>query len=188
MSGTPDDEKLEEECVKSLNTENDLINHRLTWLLAGQPLLLLAYANLVSVKVAQTEQFVAAGARQSAVYWLPWIGFGSALAVWTGVIAATVAFRIVTLRRPSRRFGVHWATTITGFVPPLLIPPLLMCGWLLVRDTVEVRAQTVQQQVGRFQVIQLPTTTGAISAMLDTATGKLTREDDATSFGKALTE
>lgn len=125
---TPE-EKAEQQYIKSADTENELINHRLGWLLAGQPLLFLAYANLVTAKLGGNEVFAADNTRKAAMTWVPLLGMGSALAVWIGVLGAIIAYFIITNRRPSRKVGVHLATTLMGFAPAFFIPLLFAIGW-----------------------------------------------------------
>lgn len=131
---TPE-EKAEEQYTKSADTENELINHRLGWLLAGQPLLFLAYANLVTAKLGANEQFPADQTRKVALAWVPLLGMGSALAVWVGVLGAIIAYFIITRRRPSRKVGVHLVTTLMGFAPAFVIPLLFAIGWWAIRQS-----------------------------------------------------
>jgi len=130
---TPE-EKAEERYLERTDIENELINHRLGWLLAGQPLLFLAYANLVTAKLGGGEHFPADNIRTVALAWIPLLGMGSALAVWVGVLGAILAYFLITRDRPSRTAGVHLITTLMGFTPPFVIPLLFAAGWCAVRQ------------------------------------------------------
>jgi hypothetical protein len=111
--------------------EDTVIYHRLTWLLAGQPLLFLAYATVVTAKTANGEQLVIPGPAISlAAKYLPWAGGFMAFFVWLGVLGAVLALIRLTERRKSRRVaGVSLCTTVLGLVPPVLIPLLLAGIW-----------------------------------------------------------
>jgi hypothetical protein len=115
--------------VGNLDTENELIHHRLSWLLAGQSLLLLAFGNLVSARVSDdAANTVAFEMRERALKYIPRVGFWSAFVVLVGVLAAIVAF-VMIIRRDGRSFGVHWTTTILGFVPSVGLPLIFMIAW-----------------------------------------------------------
>lgn len=157
-----------------LDTENELIHHRLTWLLAGQPLLLLAYANVSTTKLAPGERFISDATRGAMVEWIPFVGWWSSLAVLVGVIAAQIAFTIILLRPPKKTFGVHWTTTVLGHIPPLAIPFICMVAWSAIASAQRVSIESpLPPTNGRFTAIEIRNSSGTHTAILDSATGEL---------------
>ena len=116
--------------------EDGLVNHRLTWLLAGQPLLFLAYATAATVKQGQTEKLLSEDARQATLFWIPIAGIALSAAVWIGVWGAVLALMVLRNRRDAkiRHAGISDFTTFLGLVPPVAIPPtLIVVWWFLIR-------------------------------------------------------
>lgn len=109
--------------------EDDLINQRLTWLIASQSLLFAGYAVLLTAereKVEASKHLLDALAK-----WLPLLGVGLAALAFIGVLAAVVASTILKVRYKRPTFGVHWSTTWAGWVVALLFPVLFAAAWLL---------------------------------------------------------
>ena len=126
----PLDRKLDDkEYFELTHHEDGVINHRLTWLLAGQPLLFLAYVTVAG----STAQRPAGGynrALDEALIWIPRVGCGMATAVLLGVIGAALAIRKLTkLRATGHGAGVSFLTTLLGLTPPVAIPLLLAYAW-----------------------------------------------------------
>ncbi|MFO0954753.1 MAG: hypothetical protein U0835_27040 [Isosphaeraceae bacterium] len=120
----------EEEYFRLTRHEDDVINHRLTWLLAGQPLLFLAYGNIVTAKLGVGEKLVEPGAVSAAREWIPLTGGLMALAVWFGVLGAVIAlFKLSRGRAAARHAGVSLFTTVLGLVPSLVIPWVFVLAW-----------------------------------------------------------
>ena len=101
---------LDEDACHKLNHQEDaLVNHRLTWLPAGQPLLFLAYATAATAKRGQNEELLSEAARQAALNWIPVAGIIMALAIWIGMWGAAVA--MVKLHHPRVE---RFAAILTG--------------------------------------------------------------------------
>lgn len=108
--------------------EDHVINHRLTWLLAGQPLLFLAYVHAASAPIPANQPLQPA--HIAILRWIPFVGFAMAFAVLLGVTGAILALFVLRTRRKSFKFaGITGYSTILGLVPPVLIPLALMWVW-----------------------------------------------------------
>jgi hypothetical protein len=114
---------------KNLNTENDLIHHRLSWLLASQSLLFMAYASLLS-----SEDSREIAVRVTAMKAISFLGLSSAVSVLIGVVGAIIAF-VVICRKNNRPLGVTLGTTILGFVPAVTIPLVSAIVWFKIYST-----------------------------------------------------
>ena len=121
------------EYIRGSDAENKLINDRLTWLLAGQGLLFIAYGTLVTAKLGDKEAFAADGARKAALNWVPVLGIGSALVVWIGILGALIAIFMLSKRHGQQHTGVHLSTTLMGFAPAFCIPLLFAVGWFMIK-------------------------------------------------------
>lgn len=108
--------------------EDDLINQRLTWLIASQSLLFTGYAVLVATGTGRLAS--------NATMWLPVLGVSMAAIIWVGTLGAVVA-RLVLHQRLRRRrhghrlLGVHWVTTAMGWTPGVLLPILFLLTWVM---------------------------------------------------------
>jgi hypothetical protein len=122
------------EYIRGSDAENKLINDRLTWLLAGQGLLFLAYGTLVTAKLGEKEAFAAEPARKAAMEWVPIIGLLSALVVWVGILGALIAIFVLSRRHSQQNTGVHIVTTLMGFTPAFFLPLLVAMGWWFIRQ------------------------------------------------------
>jgi hypothetical protein len=111
---------------EKLNTENELIHHRLSWLLASQSLLFMAHASLLK-EVHGEEQLnrLRIGAMKS----ISLLGCVSSVSVLMGVVGAIVAF-VIICREENRPYGVHVVATALGFFPALAIPLVSAYVWL----------------------------------------------------------
>jgi hypothetical protein len=107
--------------------EDNVINHRLTWLLAGQPLLFLAYVNASVAPIPVKQELLPAHAAM--LKWIPIVGIVMSLAIFVGVIGAACAMCVLKGRRASKVAGVTGFTTILGLTPPFAIPLILIWAW-----------------------------------------------------------
>lgn len=118
----------EDEYFALSHHEDELINHRLTWLIGSQSLLFAGYALLLAVekdKIAiSIDKWVAA------LYWLPRLGVAISALVLVGIAAAIVASTILKHRYKRKTFGVHWATTCGGWLAALLFPVVFCIAWI----------------------------------------------------------
>lgn len=113
-------------------TENTLINQRLTWLLTSQGLLFAAYGTLA------VKAFDACQAR--AEFLLKTLdiaviaGKAFSVVIWVGIAAAIVAQIYLHRKRPSPReeIGVKTGTTIAGWVTCLMIPTIFLVAWFYI--------------------------------------------------------
>jgi hypothetical protein len=127
MAQSPDNKYLE-----LARHEDMLINHRLTWLLAGQPFLLMAYATMVSVprRSLVPDQSVAAEHYERALHVVPVIGIVLAFGVFLGVLGAVRAlFLLKKHRGPEHTGEVSTHTTLLGLATPMLLPWLFVWAW-----------------------------------------------------------
>lgn len=135
-----DREKLNLEIEKHAHArwwqEDNLVNHRLTWLLQSQALIFAGFGLLVS----RTKQDVVDAARSELlVQVLPWIGWISSIAVAIGIVAAAMAqqaLRRFYWRTHGLSLGVTPLTARGGRVPSYLLPVLFAGGWGFILDKV----------------------------------------------------
>ena len=84
------DKLSEDDYFKLTHHEDGLIHHRLTWLLAGQPLLFLAYANVIGLrKPGDNQPFQPE--HEAAIRVIPWVGGLMAVGVFLGILGAVIA-------------------------------------------------------------------------------------------------
>jgi hypothetical protein len=120
--------------------EDDLINHRLTWLMVSQTLLFSAYAALY---YAEATTFAAKcdlrdfnAKIEKANSFIPLLGAFSSFAIWVAVLGAASAMFILWRRhekiRPPHHYPIFVSrlTTCLGLVPPLFIPLIFAFVWL----------------------------------------------------------
>lgn len=98
--------------------EDELINHRLTWLIGSQSLLFAGYAVLLTVekdKLAASIEKI-----QLALYWLPFLGISVALLILVGIVSAVTASCIlkVRFRRP---LGYNVGRLVDSFAFPCCV-------------------------------------------------------------------
>lgn len=96
--------------------ENELVNHRLSWLGTTQSFL---FAGVVF-----SHQFDFDIGRGVAIF-----GMATSAVIFIGTLAAVIAQLIIALAQPKNRFGVSWITTAMGWSSAILIPLLFVFGW-----------------------------------------------------------
>jgi hypothetical protein len=113
--------------------EDQLINYRLTWMLASEALLFAGFGAIMSSdKVGQDKiDFL--------TYVFIIVGLSLAGLTFVSVLAAVVAnvtywFRLRKKKKKYEklRLGVWGATTITAWIVACLIPVVFAVGWLLI--------------------------------------------------------
>src|SRR5690349_20887737 len=122
--------------------EDHLINYRLTWLLVTQTLLFTGYASLLEALLDEEKNIK--GANRGILLSLvkdviPALGIVIALVILLGVVAALGAMYIIGKSRTDptptgSRWGIHWLTTIMGWLSGGLLPILFAIVWLVVRN------------------------------------------------------
>jgi hypothetical protein len=115
--------------------EDALINHRLTWLLASQTLLLGAYGLLYQ---RLTDWFYCPDAKQLhhlkfMLEAIPWIGFVTSLLLLGGVVAALVAMQFIRNEAGTGNSPeVSTWTTGGGWAAGGLLPVVFCGSWLFI--------------------------------------------------------
>jgi hypothetical protein len=108
--------------------ENELTNHRLTWLLASQTLLFAGYGVVLTSTLAPKTKAELGQVAEM-------LGLCSALLIWLGIVASVFAtIRLwqesnVELRGNNLPLQIKWWTTWLGWSPPLLLPVLFGVAW-----------------------------------------------------------
>ena len=139
--------------------EDELINHRLTWLTVSQTLLFTVYSALyyaaATVHTAILQHPQADDRLHNAnkllarieevIHIVPFIGFWVSLLILIAVIAAVFAMGILKSQHNEaiqippaeiakhfgwHRLGISDATTLFGLAPPVIIPMIFLYVWL----------------------------------------------------------
>lgn len=116
--------------------EDQLINHRLSWLVSSQAFMLTAFAITLNAPVLFVNPVYA---RLNGILYtlLPWTGMVSALLLYPSILGAIIALR--RLRRhaegriPDCLPPIHgsFLTVALGHCGPLLIPWVFIITWLI---------------------------------------------------------
>jgi hypothetical protein len=111
--------------------EDQLVNHRLTWTLTAQALLIGGYVKLAlersGLTMATTTEFSHIG--DTAMRCAPWLGFALSVAMLVGIAAAQIAQASMVL--PGEQLGIRTSTTLMGWAASLAIPALFATVWAL---------------------------------------------------------
>jgi hypothetical protein len=106
--------------------EDQLINHRLTWLIASQSLLFAGYA----VLLAADKSHVSSDAAWSAIVtWMPRLGIVIATLILLAIASSVLSSWLL---RRSFNFGTSKLRTVTtwaGWAPALLLPVVFIVVW-----------------------------------------------------------
>jgi hypothetical protein len=121
--------KDDEDYLRRLGFEHELINRRIGWLLTSQSILLLAYGLTVGQKVPQAaDRF-----RQV----VPIVGLLISYAVLCGVVAAVLAKRHIFLEYRTENKAAKWGAetyvTWIGLIPDFALPMIFAWVWLALR-------------------------------------------------------
>ncbi len=118
--------------------EDDLLNHRMNWLLASQGLMFAGYAVIIKLEADVPNCEDMAGRVKSfigtATRWLPWLGISTCLVVLSGVVGACLA--MWKLREPTEKPYVGTLASTLGIVPSLFLPILFLLAWVLMMRSV----------------------------------------------------
>jgi len=111
--------------------EDDMINHRLNWLIMTQTILFAAYGLLLGVKVENTESNLLTKI-DNLLDVLPAMGMSVSALVFLGIFGAVGAMS--ELKKPAKSEGVtidvaSW-TSWLGQATGLLLPVVFLVGWL----------------------------------------------------------
>ena len=123
--------------------EDNVVNHRLTWLLTGQPLLFLAYVN-AAVAIASKNQNVCNCTScvteptkvphqlTAMLYGIPVLGGVMSACILVGVVGAAYAMNELKKQRGKDFAGIANWSTLMGMLPPMVIPLMLVLVWAFV--------------------------------------------------------
>jgi hypothetical protein len=106
--------------------EDDLINHRITWLLLSQTLLFTAYG--IFLQTASQPDHLASVDKLIPV--IPLIGFAVSIIIMWSIGAALASMRF--LRKQNKEIVAKPNTGIGGFLPPILLPIVFLLSWIYV--------------------------------------------------------
>lgn len=119
---------------KKWEHEDHLINHRITWLLGSQTLLLGAYG-LLNQRLTDWFFCPTANQRNHLIFLLselPSVGFWLSLALGLGLVAALIA--MLVLKRDDKKHGersdVRWYTTVGGWIAGIALPIIFCVAWM----------------------------------------------------------
>jgi hypothetical protein len=117
--------------------EDDLINHRLTWLLVAQTILFAGCAPLLDLLFDSEKKLK--GCNREIVLFIvqsvfPWVGFGIAVSIGVGIAGAIIAMCFIHHYANKERgntfeYGVHWLPSILGQLAGGFLPVLFAVTW-----------------------------------------------------------
>jgi hypothetical protein len=122
--------------------EDDLINHRLTWLLVAQTILFAGCAPLLDLLFDAEKKLE--GCNRDVVlhvvkFVFPFVGIGIAACIGLGVAGAIVAMTLIhhyANREVAHSFeyGIHWLPSVMGQFAGIILPVLFAGIWLFLDD------------------------------------------------------
>lgn len=135
--------EIHEELRDRWETENTLVNHRLSWLLVCQGLLFAAFGTLAGKAadacVSGKWEVFKKGSIEQLISLIRSAGSAFAVISLCGIGAAVGAQIILNVKyrkscckgrkHPELKFGVYWPITIIGFLTSLLIPAVFLVAW-----------------------------------------------------------
>jgi hypothetical protein len=104
----------EKDFIEMSRHEDNLVNHRLTWLLASQGLFFAGYG--ISVNPLKSL--------------LPPVGIAVSLFILLGIIGAAKAMKLMAEAVKRKHLGISSFTTWLGLLTALGLPTVLIAGWL----------------------------------------------------------
>jgi|SRR5208337_3616544 len=111
--------------------EDDLINHRLTWLLYSQTILFAAYVVLLSIDTTGGSH-AHAHKIDRIVLLVPFFGLVLAFILTGGIIAAMVAQHKLNNNPKGFILNVTPVLTFVGYVTAMAVPLLFLAAWCFV--------------------------------------------------------
>jgi hypothetical protein len=118
--------------------EDDLINHRLTWLLVAQTILFAGCATLLAL-LFDGDKALTCDNRENVLhtvrYVIPWVGMAIAFSIGLGVAGALASMHIIHRKAneelpDSFEYGIHWLPSVLGQVAGAFLPLLFAGVWL----------------------------------------------------------
>lgn len=154
----------EEEARRSMWVhEDELINHRLNWLLVSQGLLFAAYGILLEITAAPNSSASQPSALAALLELLPLLGIVTSLAILFGVGAALVAMAILYCRAKDAKsratLHVHLATTLIGWLAGAALPAVFFYAWYSLMPAAMLSQKTPAPTISELRSSQ--STTGA---------------------------
>ena len=118
--------------------EDDLINHRLTWLLVAQTILFAGCATLLALLFDGDKALTCDNSEivlHTVRYVIPWVGMAIALSIGLGVAGALASMHIIHRKAneelpDSFEYGIHWLPSVLGQVAGAFLPVLFAGVWL----------------------------------------------------------
>ena len=104
--------------------EDEVINHRLTWLLVSQTILFAGWGALL--EMAQTTQNAEKIGRL--IQWVPFFGILTSLLILVSIVAATVA--MVHLKSQNASIQADPKATKWGLFAPIGLPVVFIAAWV----------------------------------------------------------
>lgn len=145
-----DEDKLQALGREMWAREDELVNHRLTWLGFAQTLLVTGYGYVIKEEFYIVEKLydcancsldlnlcdrpeMVSGYRlfKYIVDRLPYVGLGTSVLILVGTLAATVAMGKIAKNYHHKKLGVSWPTTLAGWLCAVGIPFFFCLVWLL---------------------------------------------------------
>lgn len=121
-----------EKCWELRHREDELMSHRLGWLLTSQIVLFAAYGILL-------KENVPSGNNKRLIDVIEALGLTIASLIFMGIMAAIIASyilyrkvnnEITNLSDEKQTLGVHPVLTIIGWFTAVLIPEIFIIGWI----------------------------------------------------------
>ena len=118
--------------------EDDLINHRLTWLLVAQTILFAGCATLLAL-LFDGEHALSGCNREVVLHTvrvvIPWVGVAIAFSIGLGVAGALTSMHIIHRKaneelQGSFEYGIHWLPSVLGQIAGAFLPLLFVGVWL----------------------------------------------------------
>ncbi len=113
--------------------EDELINHRLSWLLVSQTILFAGYGLVSGGSDGEGYTLSSEALRIGGM--IPWLGLGTSLAILIGVGAAAWALWKLKKQYPNERLDVSTPTTILGWTCAGSLPVLFVVAWIVLIAT-----------------------------------------------------
>lgn len=108
--------------------EDQLINHRLGWLLVSQTILFAGYGFVLQNSDSSLDK-AAAQSVASLKELLPWLGMITSLLVLVGVMGALLAMHQLKKQYPDETVDVTWWTTLMGWLCGAGLPMTFVIAW-----------------------------------------------------------
>jgi hypothetical protein len=111
--------------------EDELINQRLSWLLASQTLLFAAYGLALQVGANPSNTSEVSKKTTEVLSLIPYIGFYSSVSIMVSVLAAVIALYFLWKRSGNfkRYLPVTVPTTIMGVAAGVSLPLIFIIAW-----------------------------------------------------------